>query len=102
MERRSVTTSQKAKKGCVGRKIGECFQCNAHGQCSNGDSCSLSHDTNASGNSGGDQKPKGRSSSPAPNSKAKQTDGEKVDKEESSDKRSKIVCGIKIVKKTVV
>ena len=50
-------------------------------------SCSFSHDTQTPrnsgidkirpGNSGGDQRPKGRSSSPAPNLKAKQTDGQK-------------------------
>ena len=45
-----------------------------------------------SGNRGGDQRPKGRSSSPAPNSKGNQTDGEKGDKEEISDKRSHISC----------
>ena len=57
-----------------GRKVGECFQWKAHGQRSKGDSCSFSNDTKTFGHSGGDQRPKGRSSSPAPNSKAKQTE----------------------------
>ena len=60
----------------------------AHGQCSNGDPCSFSHDTMASGNSGAGQRRRGGSSSPASHSKAKQKDGEKVNKEEISDKRS--------------
>ena len=46
------------------------------------------------------QRRKGRSSSPAPNSKAKQTDGEKGDKEETSDKRSQIVCRNKKIVET--
>ena len=54
----------------------ECFQWKAHGQCSEGDSCSFSHDTLASGNKGEGRRRKGRSSSPASHSKAKQTDGE--------------------------
>ena len=52
----------------------------------------------ASGNSGCDQRPRGRLSSSAPNSTAKQTDGEKGDMEESSDKRSQIVCRVKFCK----
>ena len=32
--------------------MGECYQWKAHGQCSKGDSCSFSHDTQTSGNSG--------------------------------------------------
>ena len=63
--------------------MGECFQWRAHGQCSKGDPRSFSHDTQASGNSGAGQRREGRSSSPAPKSKAKQTDGEKGDKAES-------------------
>ena len=76
VERGSVTKSQKGKKASFERKVGECFQWKAHGQCSKGDSCSFSHDTMASGNSGAGQRRKGRSSSPASHSKAKQTDGE--------------------------
>ena len=38
MERGTVTKSQKGKKAYVERKVGECFQWNAHGQCSKGDS----------------------------------------------------------------
>ena len=36
-----------------GKKVGECFQWKAQGQCSKGDSCRFSHDKQASGNSGG-------------------------------------------------
>ena len=64
VERGSVTKSQKGKTADVERKVGECFQWKAHGQCSKGDS-------RAPGNSGKGQRPKGRSSSPAPKSKAK-------------------------------
>ena len=68
-----VTKSHKGKKAYIERKVGECFQWNAHGQCSKGDSCSFSHDIQASGNSGKGQRRKGRSSSPASHSKTKQT-----------------------------
>ena len=40
VERGPVTKSQKGNK----RKVGECVQWKAHGQCSKGDSCSRSHD----------------------------------------------------------
>ena len=64
---------KKGMKAKVERKVGECFQWKAHGQCSEGDSCSFSHDIQAPGNSGKGQIRKGRSSSPASHSKAKQT-----------------------------
>ena len=54
------------------RKVGECYQWKAIGQCSKGDSCSFSHDP-ASGNRR-DQRRAGQSSSPAPKAQA-QTDG---------------------------
>ena len=93
VERGSVTKSQKENKAYVERKVGECFQWKAHGQCSKVDSCSFSHDHSlACGNRDSCQRRKGRSSSPASNPKEKQTDGEKGDKEESSDKRSQILC----------
>ena len=92
VERRSVTKDQKGNKGYVERKVGECFQRIAQGHCSKGGSCSFCHDPPASGNRGSSQRRKGRSSSPASHSKAKQTDGEKDDKEESSDKRREILC----------
>ena len=42
---------KKGKKACVERNVGECFQWKAHGPCSEGDSCSFSHDPSlASGN----------------------------------------------------
>ena len=92
-----MTKSQKGKKAHVERKVGECFQWKPHGKSSKGDSCSFSHDL-ASGNCVGGQRRKGRSSSPAPNSKAKTDgEGEKPSKESgngdesSSDKRSKIL-----------
>ena len=69
VERGSVIKSQKGKKACVARKVGECFQWKAHGpkeahvlwvmtNLAQGDLCS-------------GQRREGRSSSPAPNSKAK-------------------------------
>ena len=56
VERRSVTKSSEGKKTYVKMKVEECFQWKAHGQCSKGVSCSFSHDTKASGNSGGGQR----------------------------------------------
>ena len=58
LERGAVTKSQKGKKAYVERKVGNCFQLKAHGQCSKGDSCSFSHDKIASGNSGSGQRRK--------------------------------------------
>ena len=102
MERGSVTTSQKGKKACVERKVGECFQWKAHGQCSEGDSCSFSHDIQASGNSSKGQRRRGRSSSLASHSKAKQTDGEgqkssqgSGSTQENSSDKSEIPCRFK-------
>ena len=67
--KRSSHQEWKKKEAYVERKVGECFQWKTHGQCFKGDPCSFSHDKIASGN-----RVKGRSSSPASNSKAK-TDG---------------------------
>ena len=44
VEREAVTKSQKGRKARVVRKVGECCQWKAIGQCSKGDSCSFSHD----------------------------------------------------------
>ena len=44
VERGSKSKNQKGKKAYVERKVGECFQWKANGQCSRGDSCSFSHD----------------------------------------------------------
>ena len=92
---------KKGKNAHVERKVRECFQWKAHGQCSKRDSCNFSHDTIASGNSGAGQRREGRSSSPAHNSKAKQTDGEKGEatKRKVSDKRSQMCVDIKNCKK---
>ena len=85
--------------------MGECFQWKAHGQCSRGDSCSFSHDTQAPGNSGKRQRQKRRSSSLASHSKATQTDGEGQKssdgsgrKKESSLDKSEIPCRLKFCK----
>ena len=45
----AVTKSQQDRKVSVERKVGECFQWKAIGQCSTGNSCNSSHDR-ASGN----------------------------------------------------
>ena len=96
VERGSVTESQKGNNAHVERKVGQCFQWKAPGQCSKGDSCSFSHDPSlASGKRGSSsQRRKERSSSPVSYSKAK-TDGGKDDKKENSDKRSQILCRYK-------
>ena len=73
MERVATAKSQKGKKNNVEKKVGECFQWKANGQCSKGDSCSFTHDL-ARGNRCKNQKGKGPPSSPAPDTKAK-TDG---------------------------
>ena len=106
VERGAVTKGQKGKKAYVERKVGECFQWKAHGQFSKGDSCSFSHDKLVQRDLYGGQRRKGRSSSPAPNSKAKTDEGEeKFSKtsgnreESSSDKRSEIPCRYKKWKK---
>ena len=70
VERGPVTKSQKGRKACVERRVGDCFQWKAHGQCSKGDLCSFSHDKLAQGDLCSGQRRKGRSSSPAPTSKA--------------------------------
>ena len=75
VERGAVTKSQEGKKAYVERKVGDCCQWKAKGQCSKEDSCSFRHDP-ASGNCFEALRAEGKSSSPAPNSKAK-TDGEK-------------------------
>ena len=91
VERGSVTKSQKGNKAYVERKVGECFQWKAHGQCSKGDSCGFSHDPLlALGNSGSGQRRKGRSSSPASHAKAKQTDGEEQMPSQGSGNKRKI------------
>ena len=75
----------------------ECFRWKTHGDCSGGDSCSFSHDTKACGNSDAGQRRKGRSSSPAPNSKARQTDGEKGDKRKVLTREVRLCADIEIV-----
>ena len=102
MERGAVTKSRKGKKAYVERKVGECFQWKAHGQCSKGDSRSFSHDKLVQGGLFGGQRRKGRSSSPAPISKAKTDEGGEKSpntsgnrEESASDKRSEIPCRYK-------
>ena len=95
VERGAVTKSQKGRKASAERKVGECYQWKAIGQCSKGDSCSFSHDP-ACGNRC-DQRREGQSSSLAPKAQA-QTDG-KIPSEGSgsggespSGTRGKIPC----------
>ena len=52
VERGSVKKSQKGNKAFVERKVSECFPWKAPGQCSEGDSCSFSHDPEVHGNKG--------------------------------------------------
>ena len=105
VERGSVTKSQKAKNACVERKAGWCFQWKAHGRFSKGDSCSSSHDKLAQGDLCSGQRRKGRSSSPAPNSKAKTDEGGENPQKHQATKRkalhttgAKFHADIKIVK----
>ena len=86
VEKGAVTKSQKGKKAYVERKVGECYQWKANGQCSKGDTCSFRHDP-ASGNRCEAQRAKGQSSSPAPNSKAK-TDGEIRQKVQATEEKA--------------
>ena len=79
VEKGPVTKSQKGKKAYVEKKVGACHQWTGTGQCSRRDSCSFSHNTMASGNSGAGPRRKGRSSSPALNSNPK-TDGDALKK----------------------
>ena len=77
------------------RKVGECYQWKAIGQCSKGDSCSFSHDR-GSGNRC-DHRHEGQSSSPAPKAQA-HTDGKKPFKgsgrrgESPSGKEGRVAC----------
>ena len=63
--------SARVKKERKPAKRGKCFQWKAHGQCSQGDSFCFSHDRLVRGDLYSGLRRKGRSSSPAPNSKAK-------------------------------
>ena len=65
-----VTRSRKDNKANIERKVGDCWQWQATGQCSKGDSCGFHHGVRASGNGSELHKQKERTSSPAPNSKA--------------------------------
>ena len=77
-----VTRSRKDNKANVERKVGDCWQWQATGQFSKGDSCGFHHGVRASGNASELLKQKERTSSPGPNSKATK-DG----KGKSSDER---------------
>ena len=68
----AVTESHKGEKANTDRKVGECYQWKAFGQCSMEDSCSFRHDP-ASGNGCAGRQER-QSSSPAPKAKA-QTEG---------------------------
>ena len=70
IDRGVVTRCRKGNKANVERKVGDCWQWQATGQSSKGNSCGFNHAVTASGNGSEPQKQKERSSSPAPNSKA--------------------------------
>ena len=44
VEKGVLNKSQNGQIACVGRKVGECYQWKANGQCSRGDSCSFCHE----------------------------------------------------------
>ena len=73
----AVTESQQGRKVSVERKVGECHQWKATGQCSNGDYCSCSHGE-APGNGCGHGQ-KGQSSSPTSLART-QTDAKNIGK----------------------
>ena len=90
-----VTRSRKEIKANVERKVGDCWQWQATGQCSKGDSCGFHHGIRASGIGSELLIQKKRTSSPAPNSKAtKDGKGKSSDEKDgkSFDKRNKIPC----------
>ena len=90
-----MTRSRKKTKANVERKVGDCWQWQATGQCSKGESCGFHHEVRASGNGSELLKQKERTSSPAPNSKAtKDGKGKSSDEKDgkSFDKRIKIPC----------
>ena len=95
VERGSVTKSQKGKKACVERKVGECFQWKAHGQCSKGDSCDFSHDIQASGNSGKGRRRKRRSYSPASHSQNRLTARDKHPHRDQAVNRKTLLITVK-------
>ena len=66
-----MSKSLNGNKACVERKVGECFQCKAHGQCSKGDSCSFIHDFQLLETSAKVRVDEGDCLSPAFHSKAK-------------------------------
>ena len=91
---RVVTQSRKGNKANVERKVGDCWQWWATGQCSKGYSCGFHHGVRASGK-GSELHKKERTSSPAPNSKTTlEGKGKSSDKkdEKSVDKKNKIPC----------
>ena len=73
----------------------ECFHWEAYGQCSTGDSCSFSHDELVQGDLYGGQRRKRRSSSPAPNSKAKTDEGTDPPKHQATEKEALQTKGAK-------
>ena len=86
---------RKENRANVERKVGDCWQWQATGQCSKGDSCGFHHGVRASGNGSELLKQKERTSSPALNSKAtKDGKGKSSDEKDgkSVDKRNKIPC----------
>ena len=90
-----VTRSRKEIKANVERKVRDCWQWQATGQCSKGDSCGFHHGVRACGNGSELLKQKGRTSSPGPNSKAtKDGKGKSSDEKDgkSVDNRKKIPC----------
>ena len=90
-----VTRSRKDNRANVERKVGDCWQWQATGQCSKGDSCGFHHGVGASGNGSELLKQKERTSSPGPNSKAtKDGKGKSSDEKggKSFDNRNKIPC----------
>ena len=93
VERGAVTKSQKGRKASVERKVGECYQWKAIGQCSKGDSCSFSHDP-ASGNRR-HQRQEGQSSSPVHQKRRHRLTGRYPQKVQAAEERVLLEQGVR-------
>ena len=85
-----MTRSRKGNKANVERKAGDCWQWQATGQFSKGDSCGF---RKACGDASKLPQPKERTSSPAPNSKSTQ-DGKRKSSEKKDE--NQLTRGVKL------
>ena len=94
--KRSSHQDSKRKESLRWGESDRVFYWKAYGPCSKGDSCSFSYDKIAPDNSGGGQRRRGRSSSPAPNSKAKTDEGgENLEQHQATERKTLQTKGAK-------